>query len=361
MKILFISRATLYKDKGGDTVQVLNTAKFLEKLGIEVDIRLCNETIDYTSFDLIHFFNIIRPADILLHIKKSRKPFVVSTIFVDYSEYEKKERKGLAGLIFRTFSPDTIEYVKAIARSLISQEKIISPEYLWLGHRKAVQKIIREASLLLPNSKNEYHRLVGHFKVESSYRVIPNAIDPELFVVTTTNDRNERLVLCVGRIEGRKNQLNLIRALNNTPYELILIGAASPNQANYYEECKKLAGANVKFIPALEQQQLLAYYSRAKVHALPSWFETTGLSSLEAGAMGCNIVISDKGDTRDYFENNAFYCDPASPASILGTIKAAAASNIKGKLRERILKKYTWSETAKKTLEAYHEVLKDTH
>jgi glycosyltransferase involved in cell wall biosynthesis len=361
VKILFISRATLYKDKGGDTIQVLNTAKFLKRLGIGVEIRLCNETIDYTPFDLIHFFNIIRPADILLHLKKSCKSFVISTIFVDYSEYEKKERNGLAGFIFRTFSPDVIEYAKVLARSIVNHEKIISPEYLWLGHRKAVQKIIRQASLLLPNSESEYRRLVDHFKIKSNYRVIPNAIDPEIFVAPTISDRNERLVLCVGRIEGRKNQLNLIKAVNNTDFELVIIGSPSPNQANYYEQCKILAGKNIKFIQALDQQQLSAYYSRAKVHALPSWFETTGLSSLEAGAMGCNIVITDKGDTWDYFEDNAFYCDPSSPASILGAIEEAASNDIKGNLRKGIMKKYTWTETARKTLESYQEVLKDIH
>ena len=73
MKVLFISRATLYKDKGGDTIQIVNTARYLEKLGVEVTIRLSNEAIDYSKFDLIHFFNIIRPADILLHMERSGK------------------------------------------------------------------------------------------------------------------------------------------------------------------------------------------------------------------------------------------------------------------------------------------------
>jgi hypothetical protein len=71
VKVLFISRATLFllKDKGGDTIQVINTAKYLKALGADVDILLCNDEIDYSSIDPIHFFNIIRPADILYHIK----------------------------------------------------------------------------------------------------------------------------------------------------------------------------------------------------------------------------------------------------------------------------------------------------
>src|SRR5690606_17582078 len=116
MKILFLARSTLYTVFGGDTVQVESTAKYLRKKGLEVDIKLSGEHIDYTPYDLLHFFNIIRPADILGHISKTKKPFVVSTIFVDYSEYEKNHRAGIYGLLTRLISGDRLEYMKAIAR-----------------------------------------------------------------------------------------------------------------------------------------------------------------------------------------------------------------------------------------------------
>jgi len=32
---------------------------------VYVDILLTNQTIDYSQYDLLHFFNIIHPADIL--------------------------------------------------------------------------------------------------------------------------------------------------------------------------------------------------------------------------------------------------------------------------------------------------------
>jgi len=164
-------------------------------------------------------------------------------------------------------------------------------------------------------------------------------------------------VICVARIEGIKNQLNLIRALNNTRFKLLLIGNHSPNQQAYYDECKSIAAANIEFIAHLPQDELVAYYQRAGVHVLPSWFETTGLSSLEAAAMGCNIVITDKGDTREYFGDDAFYCDPGKPESILAAIEQAGGAQHKPMLRERILQKYTWAQAAKSTLAAYEQVV----
>ena len=77
--------------------------------------------------------------------------------------------------------------------------------------------------------------------------------------------------------------------------------------------------------------------------------------------MGCNIVVTAKGYTREYFEKDAFYCDPASTTSILEAVEQAASADFNGRLREKIMNEFTWSQTAKKTLEAYHEVLKDTH
>lgn len=357
MKVLFISRATLFKDPGGDTIQIINTAENLKKLEVDVDIKVANDKINYRHYDLIHFFNIIRPSDILAHISKNHKPFVVSTIFVDYSEYEKKQRKGFAGTVFKILSPDFIEYAKVIARNIIAGERVLSLSYLLLGQKRSIRKILKQTSLLLPNSNNEYKRLYKRYGVKKNYKVIPNAIDPDLFATKQSTIKDNRMVLCVGRIEGRKNQLNLIKAINNSGFKLKIIGSYAINQPAYYRACRDAASADVEFIENLPQSRLIDYYSIAKVHVLPSWFETTGLSSLEAAVMGCNIVITDKGDTKEYFEDMAYYCDPGSPKSIKDAIESAAGNPPNEDLKNKILREYTWPVTAKKTLEAYHKVL----
>lgn len=352
MRILLIARSTIYTNRGGDTVQIENTQKALRKFGVNAEIRLTNERIDYGQYDLLHFFNIIRPSDILIHIRKANKPFVVSTIYVDYSEFDRNNRKGVSGLIFQYLSKDTIEYIKVIARLVKNREKIRSLEYLFLGQKKAVRKIINKSAMLLPNSNSEYNRLSRDYSIQHTYKVIPNAIDESLFN-TSLFQKDNNMVICVARIEGLKNQLNLIKALNNTNYQLYIIGAPSTNQMDYYHLCKSEAASNVQFIPFLSQVELLKYYKKAKVHILPSWFETTGLSSLEAAAMGCNIVITDKGDTKEYFTDLAYYCDPASSKSIQKAVEAAAENKVNPELMERVKKHFTWDIAAEKTLESY--------
>lgn len=352
MRVALITRSTLYTARGGDTVQVEQTAKQLAELGVDVSILLSNQHIDYSRYDLLHFFNITRPADILYHGKKSGKPYVVSTILCNYSEYDKYHRKGI-GVLFSFLPADSIEYLKTMARWVRGKDHLSSINYIWKGQRKSILEILNTTAMILPNSKSEYRRVGQNYLDDVNNIIVPNGIDPDVFKWDRSIPKNEKLVICVARIEGIKNQINLIKAVNNTEYKLIIIGTSSPNQVNYYNECRSIAADNVSFIDHLPQNELVKYYQQAKVHVLPSWFETTGLSSIEAATMGCNLVITDKGDTKEYFEDYAWYCDPAKPESILNAIKAASSAPVNGALRQKILDKYTWKHSALQTLKAY--------
>ncbi|MGZ3756974.1 MAG: glycosyltransferase family 4 protein [Mucilaginibacter sp.] len=352
MRVAMIARSTFYTVPGGDTVQAVQTARELQAMGVDAGIRLTNEVIDYEQYDLLHFFNIIRPADILYHSKRAHKPYVVSTILCNYGEYDKHHRKGLAQLV-SGLPTDSIEYLKTVARWLLGKDHLSSMSYLWKGQRKTIIEILRRSAMILPNSASEYRRVATNYASTPNYRIIPNGANPELFVFDPDVKKDVRLVLCVARIEGIKNQLNLIKGLNNTPYKLLIIGNAAPNQMDYYRQCREMAADNITFIDHVPQAELVTYYQLAKVHILPSWFETTGLSSVEAALMGCNIIITNKGDAPEYFGDEAFYCDPASPESILYAVECASAAAYNPALRQKILEKYTWKQAAIQTQQAY--------
>ncbi|MFD2145309.1 glycosyltransferase [Mucilaginibacter antarcticus] len=133
----------------------------------------------------------------------------------------------------------------------------------------------------------------------------------------------------------------------------MLIGAASPNQPKYYQQCRNAAAPNVTFLNRVPHDELVKYYQLAKVHVLASWFETTGLSSLEAALMRCNIVVTDKGDTYDYFGDDAFYCSPENIGSIKQAVERASKAQFNETFLTRILTMHTWRKAAEQTLEAY--------
>lgn len=357
-----ISRGTLHTSPGGDTVQLEMTANHLRELGVEVDIYSVGMDVDYEKYDLLHFFNITRPDNIICHIKKN-VPYVVSTVFVDYSEYDKKKRKGISGLLFKLLTASQIEYVKAIARFLLGSDTIKSSYFLLHGQFKSVIHVAENAKLLLPNSHSEYYRFQKAFGREFRYRKVVNAINPDVFNPSVEPDnRYKDHILSVGRIEGRKNQLNVIKALIDTDYQLTIIGRPALNQKSYYEECLRVAEGhgNIHFIEKqLNHRDLVTIYKAARVHVLASWLETTGLVSLEAAMMDCNIVLTRKGDTEEYFQDMAYYCEPDDTISIKNAIIKAYSSPVNSRLKGLISENFTWENAARQTFDAYCSILTD--
>ena len=109
--------------------------------------------------------------------------------------------------------------------------------------------------------------------------------------------------VCVGRFDERKNQLGLIQALKTTSIPVVFIGAPGPNYRAYYERCRQVAdGGPFLFLPGMPQSELADAYAAAHMHVQASWLETPGLTNLEAGLSGCNLVMSDRGSVRECFE-----------------------------------------------------------
>lgn len=356
LKVAFIVRSTFDQVKGGDSLQLLNTAAELRKLGVEVDIKKAYEKVDYKNYDLLHLFNIIRPADHLKHISQPHTPYVVSTIYLDYTSFDISSRSQSQKMVFSILGKNGSEYLKNLYRFARKQDKLVSKDYLF-GHARALRKIVVNARLLLPNSISEYQRLKQDYAIDKPFHVIPNGIDKGLFEHLPNLERKENQVLCVGQLYGLKNQHSLIEATRDKDISLVLIGKAPPNHKEYYEYCKKIAHKNVQFHDFMPQQELIQYYAQSKVHALPSWFETTGLSSLEAGAMGCNLVVGSGGDTKDYFNNVASFCHADNMESIRSALTTELQKSSNFNFREYVLQHYTWEQAAKETLTAYQKAL----
>ncbi len=367
MKVLFQTRTNLFKAPGGDLVQMLKTKEFLEKLGVQVDISL-EFNPDLKDYDLVHLFNLMEPQDIYLQMqnaKKQNKKIVLSTIYGLYTEFERKARGGLFQKLANVISPFQINYIKTLVKHF-AEKRFHQGVFkmIYKGNYGLMKEIADNTSVFLPNSVSEMNRVASDFKLKNYlFYDVPNAIDRKVFSDSESHGLNKYAkykdcILCAARIEGRKATLNLVKSVKDTKYTLVLVGKESQNQKKYVEQVHQEAGQNVVFLGAISHEDLRDLYSVAKVHALVSWMETPGLSSLEAAAMGCNIVVTRKGDTYDYFEDYAYYCEPDDVDSIKSAIDKAYESPFNPKLKEKILDKYIWEKTAEATFSAYQDLLK---
>ncbi|EHZ2745659.1 glycosyltransferase family 4 protein [Vibrio vulnificus] len=365
MKVLFVTRPTVFSGPGGDTIQLLKTKKYLELLDVNVDIA-DTATPSLDGYDLIHFFNLRNPQDILSTValaKKKRIPTVLSTIWGSYNECDRKTRKGLQKWIANNVSEYLLEYLKTSARIVLNRnfhKGMIG--YLAKGHYKSQREIANSVDVLLPNSPTELQRVVSDMKLEHFNGLwVANAVDVDVFKYEKLfSGKYEHLAGCLlsaARVEIRKCQLDLIRAVKGLPYKLVIVGKPSPNSKAYYDECVREAGDNVIFINHVEQDELAELYKVAKAHALISWMETPGLSSLEAAMMECNLLITNRGDTEFYFEDYAEYCEPGDVESIRNGVIATMEKEFDVQLKNKIISNFTWQHTAQQTLNGYRLAL----
>ena len=370
MKVLMQSRKNFYSLRGGDTIQLLKTKAELEKLGVEVDISLEYEP-DLSAYDLVHLSNVTRIQETYLHVKnavRQNKPIALSTIYWPMEEFEKKGQVGIRKWINEKLTIDAEEKLKALVRYLKDKDsRDISTKNLWkIGYTAMQQYVIEHADVFLPNSEMEMEKVCESFGVaKENYVVVPNAIDLESAQkawdapVNPEFEKFRDAVVCVGRIEPRKNQLALVEALKDSPYKLVLVGGVSDNQKSYFERVMQYVNEREDFyyIPQINNAELYQLYKVCRVSTLPSWLDTPGLVSLEAAVMGCNLAVSSKGSTTEYFEDMAQYCLPDDLESIRQAIDIAFQKKNDGRLREKILAQYTWKEAGRKTLEGYRKIL----
>jgi glycosyltransferase involved in cell wall biosynthesis len=362
VRVLLQSRRTLFTVPGGDTVQVLKTAEHLRAVGTVADISLDLEP-SLGGYDLVHLFNLMRPQETYvqaLNARRRGRRIALSTIYVRFDEMDLR-RPGLQGAAARILRRPAREYAKILSRAILNREwHAGTRQLLKLGFHAAQAKVLEWSHVLLPNSDSELARVLQDHPtaVRKAYVVVPNGIDTRLFAVARSSVPMpvaglRDCVLCVARIEPVKCQLELALAVRELPWPLVLIGTPAPNHRRYAARVLASGGSKLHMLGGIEHDALPAYYAMARVHALVSWFETTGLSSLEAAAMGCSLVITDKGDTRAYFRDDAHYCNPASVTSIREAIARAYATSANSELRHRVLAEYTWERAAQATLAGY--------
>jgi glycosyltransferase involved in cell wall biosynthesis len=98
-----------------------------------------------------------------------------------------------------------------------------------------------------------------------------------------------------------------------------------------------------------------AYYTFAKVCVMASWFETTGLTLLEALFCGTNAVASSPR-AKEILGDYASYCKPWDVESIKKAIGEQFYAK-RPQLDESMRQEYTWENAAKKTYKVYKTLL----
>ena len=335
MKVAFLGAVPFSLIFGGGETQLINTMNALKNE--DVDVEFFDYWDRYYTCDILHVFGCHHWSLPLAMLAKT-KGIKIALSTISYNP-----KPGLPYKLWRYIDPLVpVDTTYRLSRKLISI-----------------------ADVLLPNSQSEAYYLKRFFHADDSkIKVIHNAADlryangsPEQFI---KRYGLENFVLCVGKIEPRKNQLKLVKALEGTDIKLVLIGSPIPQRIDYFNDVLEVIkrSTNILHIESVPHNSdlLASAYAASKVHVLLGENETPGIVNLEAGIAGANLVVAECPPVREYLGDFADYCRSDCAGSILGAISKALSKPKTTHLKELIIKNYTWQITAQRTLDAYKTI-----
>ncbi|PAW92353.1 hypothetical protein CKK33_02135 [Mucilaginibacter sp. MD40] len=262
--------------------------------------------------------------------------YIHDVLFLDYPEYYTgterfyfKQMKRLAS------GSDTV-----IAISASEKERLIS----------------NKVSGCL-NTHVVYHGIDQNFKPRSFYN------NNEVQSVLNNYGMPEKYLLFVGRVNVRKNLLNLVKAIlyigdQNIP--LVIAGERN----NLTDELETLiAQYNIShriiITGHVPEADLRLIYACATIFCFPSYAEGFGLPPLEAMKCGVPVIVSDRTAMPEVCGDVAIYIDPDNPRDI--ALKIDTLLNNTDLYSEKVAKglehveRFTWSRSVQQILTIMEE------
>ncbi len=151
----------------------------------------------------------------------------------------------------------------------------------------------------------------------SRIRVIHHGIVPS--PVPEPPEPREKVVLCVGAIQARKNQARLIRAFRAMPEDWTLVLAGSNGYAAHeavQAAADSPATSRIRLTGYLTDEQLRGWYARAGIFAFPSLDEGFGMPALEAMAAGIPVIAGNRSALPEVCGVAAEFIDPSNEEEI---------------------------------------------
>jgi glycosyltransferase involved in cell wall biosynthesis len=168
----------------------------------------------------------------------------------------------------------------------------------------------------------------------------------------------EKVVLCVGAIQKRKNQALLIRAFRAMPDDWTLVLAGSQG----YAAPSALGETSDRIVITgyLTEEELARWYARASIFAFPSLDEGFGMPILEAMAAGVPVIAGNRSALPEVAGDAAELVDPESEEQLASALVRLATDEerrreliARGRVRAR---QFTWEKAVEKTYAVYREL-----
>ena len=226
----------------------------------------------------------------------------------------------------------------------------------WDRYTGAMVEGLRAARLVVAPSLAMASMLHDEYGDFGPWRVIPNG----LAIVDQMDDSipiKSDIVFAAGRLwDEAKN----VAALSSIAARLSWRVAIAGDFGGRHEV---VSPANVTWLGQLDSPTMMRWFSRAAIYASPALYEPFGLSTLEAAASGCALVLGGIPSLRENWSDAARFVDPHDPPALASAIQGVIDDPI-GRRRLGLgamarARHYTVARMADAYVEAYQHVLTD--
>ncbi len=245
----------------------------------------------------------------------------------------------------------------------------------------------RNYKKIIADSTSSKEELMKYYKVpDEDIAVIPLGVDLNEYKPLQKNklteprrkyriDENDTVLLIVATEFYRKGMVELIRAVDiiinrrgHKNIKLIVVGKAAVEGSRkgdtYYRELASKLGVGSKVLFTGHINDLNSHYNLADIFVFPTKYEAFGIPTLEAMAAGLPVLNSKIGagelitDGIDgiHLENPNNIEEIADKLEML--INDEKLRKLLGKNARKTAMKYSWDETAKRTMDVYRQIVK---
>lgn len=255
-----------------------------------------------------------------------------------------------------------------------------SKEPMGLGehvlHKVALHSL-RSASLLTSPSYFQANEVARDLRWSNDQiTVIPNPVSRWMLEQArlppqVNGDGDSQVVLNTGRIEYRKGTLVLLKAIpavtRDCPESQFVIAGArhtsiSDSSLNRALETDGVA-KHVSMLGHVPWSDLVSWYRKAGIFVMPSYYETFGISAIEAMAFGLPVVATHAGGLSEVVEDGVtgFLVPPgdsqALAEAIIHLLRDKSLRKSMGEAgRRRVLDEFTVDRVLAQTLSVYDAI-----
>lgn len=332
MKVLFDHPNPFFLAHGGFQIQIEQTKQALEEIGCEVEwLRWWDAN---QGADLVHYFGRPHPTYIRQYHEKGMK-VIISELLTGLGS-----RSAIKRFCQR--------WITKAAYAGLPREFTIRMG--WESYQLA-DRIIALTTWEKQLMENQF------FAPPTKILVVPNGVD-DVFLANPKQVHREPHLITTMTITERKRSVELVESATIAGVKIRILGAPYHPSDPYYHKfllALKRAGTVVEYLGGVADRKKIAdEYRKAAGFVLLSSMESQSLSSLEAAACGCPLLLSDLPWARVSFGDEASYAPVTSPISTAPYLKEFVKRVAE---KPRVQKVQSWKDVAKTLSRIYREAI----